>query len=207
MKLIIFGAGGHAKVVISTALEVGYTIEGIYDDDPKKHGIKVLGMEVRGPILSAKASPETSGIIAIGDNRIRRKLAQKLSDWNWAILIHPTAYIHNTVVIGEGTVIFAGAIVQPETCIKRHAIINTGAVVDHDCYIGDFSHIAPGVKLTGNVKIGEGVFIGVGASVLPGISIGDWSVVGAGAVVIDDVPPGTVVAGVPARPIKQLKGL
>ena len=82
-------------------------------------------------------------------------------------------------------------------------IINTGAQVDHDCAIANFVHIAPGATLCGNVAVGEGALIGAGAVILPGKRIGDWAIVGAGAVVTRDVPNFAVVAGNPAKVIKQ----
>jgi len=53
------------------------------------------------------------------------------------------------------------------------------------------------------IRVGSDVFIGAGVTVLPGVSIGDRCVVGAGSMVTASVPDGTVVAGVPARPIKE----
>jgi len=201
MKVVVFGAGGHAKVVISTILEAGHSVVGLYDDDTAKHGCKVLGVEVSGTIAEAHPLPDVSSILAIGDNRLRHELAQKLSGWLWATILHPRAYVHTTAKIGVGTVIFAGAIVQPDVEIGDHVIVNTGASVDHDCRIGDFVHLAPGVRLAGEVTVGEGALIGIGTSVLPGVRIGAWAVVGAGAVVTEDVAPGVTVVGVPARPL------
>lgn len=203
MKVVVFGAGGHAKVIISTILEAGDSVEGVYDDHAEKHGRKVLGVEVLGPIVEASPFPDVFAILAIGDNRVRHELAQKLLGWQWATIRHPRAYVHTTAKIGRGTAVLAGAIVQPEAEIGDHVIVNTGASVDHDCRIGDFVHLAPGVRLAGEVTVGEGALIGIGASVLPGVRIGAWAVVGAGAVVTEDVAPGITVVGVPARPLEK----
>lgn len=203
MKVVVFGAGGHAKVVISAILEAGHSVVGVYDDDPAKREQRVLGVRIMGFISEARLLPEIFGILAIGDNRVRQMLSQKLMEWRWAIILHPRAYVYRTARIAEGTVVFAGAVVQPDVEIGRHVIVNTGAVIDHDCRISNFVHIAPGVKLAGNVTVEEGALIGVGASVLPGVRIGSWAIVGAGAVVTEDVAPGTTVVGVPARPLKK----
>lgn len=208
MKLYLLGAGGHAKVVLSTALASGLTVDGLFDDDPRKQGAKIFGIRVKGTITDAAREGPARGIVAIGDNRTRRDLAQRFQEqgWEWLTLVHPQAYVHPSVHLGPGTVVFAGAVIQPDTRIGAHAIINTGATVDHDCSVGDFAHIAPGAHLAGDAVVEEGALVGIGAVVLPKVRIGAWTVVGAGAVVTEDLPPCVVAAGVPARPLKKVEG-
>lgn len=204
MGIYVIGAGGHAKVVLSALSATGFVVDGLFDDDPQKQGMKVLGIEVVGTLADAKAISPQQGVLAIGDNCIRRRLAHEFSGWEWITIVHPQAYVHPSARIGPGTVVFAGAVVQPDTCIGAHVIINTGATVDHDCEIGDFAHLAPGVHLGGGVAVGEGTLLGIGAVVIPNLRIGEWSVVGAGTVVIRDLPSGAKVAGVPARVIGRV---
>lgn len=199
MNIYVIGAGGHAKVVLSTLFEAGFSVEGLFDDDPQKRGMKILGIEVIGALTDAKRMSPQCGVLAIGDNRIRWKLANEFSGWEWLTIVHPKAYVHPSVKIGPGTVVFAGAVIQPDTCIGAHVIINTGATVDHDCEIGDFAHLAPGVHLGGGVAVGEGTLLGIGAVVIPRLRIGEWSMVGAGTVVIRDLSRGVKAVGVPAR--------
>jgi acetyltransferase-like isoleucine patch superfamily enzyme len=104
------------------------------------------------------------------------------------------------VEIGEGTVIFAGVILQPRTRIGSHVIVNTAASVDHDGLLEDFVHVAPGARLSGQVTIREGALMGVGSAAIPGTTVGAWAVVGAGGAVVADVAPGATALGVPARP-------
>jgi sugar O-acyltransferase (sialic acid O-acetyltransferase NeuD family) len=139
------------------------------------------------------------GVIAIGDNRIRQKLAGEI-DMEWLTVVHPQSYVHSSVKLGEGSVVFAGAIIQPGAVIGAHAIINTGATVDHDCMVGDFVHLAPGVRLAGGVEIAEGAFLGIGAVVIPSRRVGEWAVIGAGGVVVKDITGGVTAVGVPAMP-------
>ena len=203
----MFGAGGHAKVVVSTLVVAGYyVVEGLFDDDPRKQGLQVLSVPVLGTIARAQELPPAKGVLAIGDNRVRAKLAANLAGWEWLMVVHPWAYVDPTAALGPGTVVFAGAVVQPEARLGAHAIVNTGAKVDHDCLVGDYVHLAPGVNLAGNVCVEEGALVGVGASVLPGVCIGAWSVVGAGSVVREDVPAGVKVVGVPARILGEAGG-
>ncbi len=201
-SIIIVGAGGHAKVVISTAIECGINVSLIIDDDHLKWGKEIYGIRIDGPI-SKFANIKYKAVMAIGDNRTRKNIVDILNEFQWVTLINPKTYVHPSSNIGKGTVVFAGSIIQPDVNIGEHCIINTGATVDHDCKIEDFVHIAPGVNVAGGVTIGKGVFMGIGSKVVIGKYIGSWSTVGAGSVVINDVPDGVVVAGVPARIIKE----
>jgi sugar O-acyltransferase (sialic acid O-acetyltransferase NeuD family) len=189
----IVGAGGHAKVVAATIRAAGHEVAAVYDDNVSLWGSLLLGTEIRGPVsrVSGRA------VIAIGDNRARQAIASELGA-SWVSVCHPSATVHESAEIGAGTVIFAGAVVQPDTVIGAHGIINTAASVDHDCRLRDFVHIAPGVRLCGGVSVKEGALVGVGASVCPSVSIGSWAVIGAGAVCVSDVPDAVTVTGVPA---------
>lgn len=166
-------------------------------DDSLNQGTKVFGdCSVLGKIngLLSCLNPLNSPVfIAIGDNNVRRELALRFSSINWATIIHPKSYIHESVEIGEGSIVMAGAVIQPGTKIGKHCIINTGATIDHDCIIADFSHIAPGTTLCGGVRIGEATMIGAGSILVPEVSVGEYSLVCAGTVLSKDVPPQTKV--------------
>ena len=119
-------------------------------------------------------------IVAIGDNRTRRKVVNDLVSSGWwtnGAAVHPSAIIAEQVPIGVGTVIMAGVIVQAGAKIGQHVILNTGCTVDHHCVIGDYAHIAPGAHLCGGVEVGEGALIGVGVGIEPNVKIPAWSVV------------------------------
>ena len=199
-EVLVVGGGGHAKVVVATPQAAGFAVAGVLDDDAAKLGSSVLGVPVIGGTEMAARS-ERPVVLAIGSNAARRDLAARLA-CRWASAVHPEATVHSSVRVGPGAVIFAGAVVQPDTVIGAHAIVNTGARIDHDCMIGNFAHVAPGCALAGAVRVGEGAFLGIGSAVIPGVSIGAWAVVGAGAAVVRDVPDGATVAGVPARPLR-----
>lgn len=198
----IIGGGGHAKVVAGAALAAGMKIEGLLDDDRKLDGSQVLG---HGVMMTPGADwwrERRSAIIGIGNNQIRNRLATEL-EADWTSVHHPHGWSDRSVEIGEGTLVCAGAVIQPDVVIGAHAILNTRCSIDHDCRIGAFSHIAPGATLAGEVSIAEGCFVGAGATILPGISVGAGAVIGAGAVVTRTVEAGATIVGIPARRMSQ----
>lgn len=200
--LVVLGAGGHAKVVLATALAAGWHGLRLYDDDPDKHGMRILGVPVVGN-LPAPGSLDGLWLLAgFGSNARRAEMAVRYPGARWASVLHPSAQVHASVGIGEGTVVFAGAVIQPDALLGRHVIINTGATVDHDCRLGDFVHVAPGAHLAGGVRIDPGGFMGIGSVAVPGVRIGTGCVVGAGAVVVRDLLPNVTAIGVPARPTR-----
>lgn len=204
-ELVVFGCGGHAKVVIEAVLARDpKRLVQIVDDDPGAVGRSVLGLRVSGGReWLASNAPGASVALGIGGNRARLDVL----DWLIAqgrqveTVIHPSAIVGATVDAGVGTFFAAGAIAIAEARIGRAAIINTGASVDHDCVIGDGAHIGPGVRLCGNVQVGARSLIGVGTAVRPGVSIGADVIVGAGSAVVGDLADGGTYCRCPARPL------
>ncbi len=202
-KVLVYGAGGHAKVVIDVLEKQGrYEIALLVDDDDALSGKEFYGYQVAGgqslPLAAAvRAEGLYGGIIAVGDNKARQRLGGLLLKAGLVPItaVHPSAQLARGAVIGEGTAIMAGAIVNSDAVIGPHVIVNTGAGIDHDCVIGSGVHIAPGSVLCGNVTVGDASLIGAGATLMPGIVIGRDVIVGAGAIVIEDVPDGATLIG------------
>lgn len=207
MKVLLFGAGGHAKVVLDAARAANMEVCGIVDDRPTEaiwRGAPYLGnRQDLTTICSTHA--DAAWIVAIGDGTARQEIVEQLESLNvrFATIVHPSAYLGSGVVVGEGTVVMAGAILQADVHIGKHSIINTASTVDHDSRIGDYVHISPGVHLAGNVHVEESVHIGIGACSIPGIRIGRYTIVGAGTTVIHNLPPCVVAVGCPARIIQR----
>lgn len=199
--IIVIGAGGHAKVVISTLRALGHTQLLCFDDDPARHNTLVLGVPVRGAIAEAREIACAGAVIAIGTDSVRRSLSAL--DLPWISVVHPSAVVDPSAKIGRGTVVFAGCVVQPDATIGEHVIVNTMASVDHDSVVDDFAQLCPGVRLAGAVQIGEEAFLGTGAVVAPGVKIGARAVLGAGGVLLHDLAAGARAFGVPARPKKS----
>ncbi len=201
-NILVLGAGGHGKVVADILTCCGHTVLGFLDDNPALWNTEVMGFPVLGDTEKYQ-NLDCSGLaMAIGSNKIRRKIVEHLGSPAkslWINAIHPSAIIARSARIGHGVVLAAQSVVNPDAQIGNFVIINTSATVDHDCKIGDFAHIAPGSHLAGNVIIGQSVLLGVGSQIIPGCTVGDWSVVGAGATVIRNIPENVTAKGTPAR--------
>jgi UDP-N-acetylbacillosamine N-acetyltransferase len=143
-------------------------------------------------------------ILAVGDNTARGRLAAEIlgRGLELARAIHPRATVARDVRIGNGTVIAAGAVVNPNTTLGENVIVNTCASVDHDSVLGDAVHVSPGARLAGTARVGDETWIGLGALILEGRSVGARTIVGAGAVVTRDLPSDVVAYGSPAKVIR-----
>ena len=195
--IYLYGAGGHAKVIVDIIESCGKTVAGIFDKDPVKKIREFPHFFFPGPFNFESDQL----IISIGNNAIRRRIANELTA-KYYTAIHFNTIISKYASIGEGTVVMGGALINADTIIGKHCIINSNASVDHDCFLGDFVHISPNVTLSGGIDVGENVHVGAGAVIIPGKKIGTNSIIGAGAVVIKDVPDNVTVVGNPARIIK-----
>jgi len=197
--MLIYGAGGHAKVIISLLSDIGVQVDAIFDDDTQKQSC--TGFSVSNdydPNLHA----DQPIILAIGDNFCRQKLATYVSHRS-ANAFHFSSLTGHNVQIGLGNVVLHRAIIQADTIIGNHCIINTAATIDHDCRIADFVHIGPGCVLCGNVTVGDCTLVGAGSVIVPNIIIGKNCLIGAGSVVTKNIPDGSIARGNPARIIKQ----
>ncbi|BBA93486.1 2,3,4,5-tetrahydropyridine-2,6-dicarboxylate N-acetyltransferase [Streptococcus ruminantium] len=126
--------------------------------------------------------------------------------------IEPGAIIRDQVVIGDNAVIMMGAVINIGAEIGTGTMIDMGAILGGRATVGKNSHIGAGAVLAGviepasadPVRVGDNVLVGANAVVIEGVQIGSGSVVAAGAIVTQDVPENVVVAGVPARIIKEI---
>lgn len=202
-KVVIIGASGHGKVVADIVQKAGDRIIGFLDDNPN-----ISSVFIEFPILGKVddcVKYDAEFVIAIGNPKIRMRIAEKMSGVSWYTAIHPTAVISDIdVSIESGTVVMANTVINSGTRIGKHCIINSGAVVEHDNQISDFVHVSVGAKLAGTVQIGKRTWIGIGAVVNNNLSICEDCIIGAGAVVIRNIVEKGTYVGVPARKIDSV---
>jgi sugar O-acyltransferase (sialic acid O-acetyltransferase NeuD family) len=198
--VLLLGSGGHAKVVLDALIAAGHDVTGWCGPGPRVvwRGLNPMGDDDQ-PWADQPARYALA--LGMGDLALRRRLFDRLSARGFAFpaIAHPAAYLAEPSVLGDGSQVMAGAVVQPDVQVGTGSIVNTGARVDHDTRIGSFSHLGPGSVLCGDVDVGDTVLLGAGATVLPGVSIGAGACVAGGAVVTGDVARGTTVMGIPAR--------
>lgn len=205
-KLIVLGAGGHAKVLVDIIHSKSWDILAVCDLNPLRNGTDLLGERVMGnEDVVFRSDPESvmlvNGIGSVGDTKARTDLFLRFKKlgYTFATVISPDSCVSKDAEIGEGTCVMQGAVIQADCRIGDNVIVNTSASVDHDCRIDAHCHIAPGVTISGNVRIGPETHIGCGSTIIQGLHIGKHVVVAAGAVVIHDIDDGKHVFGIPAR--------
>lgn len=196
-RLILVGAGGHGKVIADIALKNGYKNICFVDDNAKR---EVLGFPIIGMLddIESLNDGKTDFIISIGNNALRRQIAEKYRV-NWVFIVHPSAQIAFGVKIGKGTVVMANAVINACAMVGEHCIVNTGAIVEHDNVIENYVHLSPNVTLGGTVNIGTLTHVGIGAIVKNNVEVCSSCVIGAGAVVVKNICRKGTYLGVPAK--------
>ncbi len=211
MKLIFWGGTGQAKVMRPVIEEQGDELIAVFDDTknltPPFRDVPLYHGSEFDSWYQAQRGVAAGFCVTIGNphGNVRLRIAERLESQGLAPIsaIHRSAIIARSAQIGDGAQIHAGAIVEVHAVLGRQCIVNTKASVDHECVLEDGAEIGPGATLTGLVHVGRGAWIAAGATVLPRLRIGADAIVGAGAVVTRDVPPSTVVVGVPAKAIRS----
>lgn len=211
-RVLVWGAGGHGRVIADLIVSLGWELAGFVDGDPEKMGSNVAPFEAQ--VIATEEALSGVGtfpggaeawVPGIGDNGVRLAGVRSRGARCAPAIVHPNAVVSPFAVVGRGTVVLAGAVINAGAAVGEGVIINTGVIVEHDCRVGDGAHLSPGAVLTGGVSVGSLSWIGANATVLPGLVIGDHVTVGAGAVVRRDLDDHITAAGNPARIIHRKK--
>lgn len=208
-NIIIIGAGGvgrEVSLIIQqiNGLEATWNLLGFIDDNADNWGKVINGYSVIGGMDSLEfLSKDTYIVIAIANYEIKKSIVDKINNkFKFATIVHPRVYIHDYITVGQGTIIYEGAILTTNIKIGNHVIISPKCGVGHDSIIKDYVSLLWNVNVSGNDIIEEGVMMGSGSTVIQGKKIGRGSIIGAGAVVIKDIESFSTAVGVPASVIK-----
>ncbi len=199
-RVLVFGAGGHGRVVAEVVQACGHEVEGFVDDGVNI-GTKVLGLPVLGGAAWLAQQPARVLALGLGDNKTRARVARMLLENGHALpsFVHPSCVVSPSASLGAAVVAMPRVVVNAEAHIGDGAILNTGCIVEHECVVGAFAHLSPACALGGRARVGERTHVGIGATLLHLARVGADSVVGGGAVVLNEVGDGVTVVGVPAR--------
>jgi sugar O-acyltransferase (sialic acid O-acetyltransferase NeuD family) len=203
--VIIIGNGGHARVLVDILLMqkreiIGYTAP---NEENNPYGITYLG----GDEEILKYHPQEIELVnalgSVSDTKFRTNIFNtfKSKGYRFSTIIHPSAIISDTVILGEGVQVMAGAVIQPFVKIDDNTIVNTASSIDHDCHVGKHCHIAPGCVISGGVIVGEGTHIGTGTKIIQNVIIGENTLIGAGSLVLKNVGANKKVYGSPAKEV------
>lgn len=210
-NIILIGCAGHAKVVIDIIEKEGkYKIVGLFDN-PEKIGTDVYGYKVYDQESNLNKYVELlsieGGIVAIGDNWIRKKVVDRilgiLPDFEFVTTIHPSVKIGKNVKIGKGTVLISGVTINSDAIVGDHCVLNTNSSLGHEAIMGDFSSLSSNATIGGQARIGKYSTIALSATVLHCKNVGEHTVIGAGAVVVSNIPSNVLAFGVPCKVIKS----
>lgn len=208
-NIVIVGAGGvgrETSLIIQQINELKSTwnLIGFIDDNVNSWGNVINGYPVIGGMDSLeKLSLDTYVVVAIANYKVKKRIVNKINNrFKFATIVHPRVWLHDYMTLGEGTIIYEGAILTTNIKVGNHVIISPKCGIGHDSIIKDYVSLLWNVNISGNDIIEEGVMMGSASTVIQGKRIGKGSTVGAGAVVIDNIDSYSTVVGVPAKVIK-----
>lgn len=198
----MFGAGGHARSLMSLLTDAEFKIYGIYDDsynpDVKEF---INSIEIVGDISSYNSTKRI--VLAFGDNHKRRKLfLNHCNDLYQNTICHKKSLVDGTVSFGQSNFVFANSVINVNVKIGDNNIINTGAIIEHEVKIGSHNHMSVGSIICGRSSIGNNCFLGAGSVIIDKINICDGVTIGAGAVVTKSIDESGTYVGIPAKKIK-----
>ena len=199
-KLAIFGTGGAGRGVAEWARECGYksitlTVEDNFYTKSSTNGFTTIP-------FSQMAVEEFTWLVAVADSLLRETIVKKIDNQaEFATLIHPTASVQSSSLLGEGVLVGPGVVISNHVKIGRHVFVNSQSYIGHDGVISDYVTISPCAAILGNCKIESHVFLGANSSIKEGTTISSGAVIGMGTVVIKNLCGGVYV-GNPARRVK-----
>lgn len=212
IPLVIVGAGGFGRETLDVVEAINasssgqqFDLIGIVDDSPSEESLRRIAVRgvawLGGVVPWLESGRGAQYLLGIGSPSVRRAIDEQFLQQGAiaATAIHPRAGIGSMHSVASGTVVCAGAQVSTNVTLGRHAHINPNATIGHDTVLEDFVSVNPGAVISGEVVVGADSLIGAGSVILQGLRIGRASIVGAASCVTRDVPPHSIVKGIPAK--------
>ncbi|WP_252502004.1 hypothetical protein [Sporosarcina sp. Marseille-Q4943] len=207
--IIIIGAGSLGKMTASILVdnEIYEKSSIAFVDDQIETGSIILGFPLLGKLseilIDVEFSQNADFVIAIANNKTRKKIDEKYPNLNYVNVIHNSAVISKYAKIGTGNIILPNVSVDPEAIIMNHVVLNKNSTIGHNVTMCNYTQACPGTNLGGYID--ECAFLGLGSIVLPNIRIGRNSIIGAGSVVNKEIPDNYVAMGTPCIPVKAIE--
>jgi len=199
LPLILIGAGGHAKVVLSLARALEREVIGVCDPVLSRDGVTnwrdvpVLGDDATLTTWLPEQVELVNGIGQFpGGTLVRQRIHERFSEqgFRFPALVHPKAWVDPSATLSDGAQIMAGAVLEAEVTVGESTIVNTGALINHDCRVGRHVHVAPGAVLCGGVEVGDFAFLAASCILLPQVRVGEGALVAAGSVLTRSLAAG-----------------
>ncbi|MDD7885839.1 NeuD/PglB/VioB family sugar acetyltransferase [Flavivirga sp. 57AJ16] len=208
---IILGSGTYGEVFLTYLTEAGHNIIGFFDGNLNNIGKEIHGVKVLGS-FNDLLTPEFKNKIdevfcPIGNNDIRTSYLSQLNDYGYKTpnFIHSSVILNKDVVLGKGVYLLPGVIIMPHTSIEDFVIISMGSKIAHHTILENGVFVSTGVNVGANIVLKSKSFLGISSTIMTGVEvIGENSVIGCGAVVIKNVEDNIIVAGVPAKKLRDL---
>lgn len=209
-NIVIIGAGGVGREVSLIIEQINlfkptWNVLGFIDDDDSKWGMDLDGRKVLGSMeLFDTMDENTYVVVAVANYKVKKSIVERLGGrFKFATIIHPRVLTHDFMTVGDGTIIYEGAILTIDIRIGSHVIVSPKCGIGHDSIIKDYVSLLWNVNISGGDVVEEGVLMGTGSTLIQGLKIGKGATVGAGAVVVSNISAGCTAVGVPAKVIKQ----
>lgn len=210
-KLAIWGAGGTGIQIIEIAQwqneeehlwDEIFFVDNWKSEDEEIYGARNLHFDTVKELYSPD---QVEFVVALGEPHDRKLRFEEIraAGYGFGKVIAPTARISQSATLGEGFVALDGALVEPLSVVGDGVMVGDYAAVGHGSTIGNYCHVGATSNIGGDNVFGDEVFLGLHCATKQGLTIGSYSVIGMGGIVLNDVPENVVMAGVPAKKIKD----